>query len=33
MYKIIEINENNLSDYPQAICFINPKQEITNSYE
>jgi len=25
--KIIEINENNLSDYPQIICFINPKHE------
>jgi hypothetical protein len=27
MYKIIEMSENNLSDYPQVICFINPKHE------
>jgi len=27
MYKIIEINEKNLADYPQVICFINPKHE------
>lgn len=27
MYKIIEINEKNLSNYPQAVCFINPKNE------
>jgi len=28
MVKIIEVSENNLSDYPQAICFINPKHEF-----
>jgi N-acetylglutamate synthase-like GNAT family acetyltransferase len=27
MHKIITINENNMVDYPQAICFINPKNE------
>jgi ribosomal protein S18 acetylase RimI-like enzyme len=27
MYKIITINENNLAEYPQSICFINPKHE------
>ena len=30
IYKIIEINENNLSTYPQVICFINPKHEHYN---
>ncbi|HOF03496.1 MAG TPA: hypothetical protein PLT58_06025 [Atribacterota bacterium] len=29
-YQIIEINENNLSGYPQIICFINPKHEYYN---
>lgn len=29
-YQIIEINENNLSEYPQIICFINPKHEYYN---
>lgn len=28
MANIVEITENNLSDYPQAICFINPKHEL-----
>ena len=30
MFQIIEINENNISDYPQFICFINPKNEFYN---
>jgi len=27
MPQIIEINKNNLSDYPQVICFINPEHK------
>lgn len=27
MYQIIEVNQNNLSNYPQVICFINPKHQ------
>jgi len=27
MNKIIEVNEINISDYPQVICFINPQHE------
>lgn len=23
-YRIVDVNENNIRDYPQAICFINP---------
>lgn len=26
-YEIITVDANNLSDYPQTICFINPKNE------
>lgn len=27
MYQIIKVGENNLADYPQVVCFINPKNE------
>jgi len=27
MYQIIDVNQNNLSEYPQVVCFINPKNE------
>lgn len=27
MYEIIEVGEKNLAEYPQVICFINPKHE------
>lgn len=29
-YEVITVNTNNLSDYPQAICFINPKHKYFN---
>lgn len=29
-YKIIEINKDNLKEYPNCICFINPKNEYYN---
>lgn len=29
-YEIITVNADNLGDYPQAICFINPKNEYYN---
>lgn len=30
MYHIININKQNLADYPQVICFINPKNQYFN---
>ncbi|MBN1791947.1 MAG: GNAT family N-acetyltransferase [Bacteroidales bacterium] len=30
MYRIININKQNLADYPQVICFINPKNQYFN---
>jgi hypothetical protein len=29
-YRIVTVNENNLGDHPQSICFINPKHTTYN---